>query len=206
MLREHFLGRQPSHFLKTDPIVKAFIVSECFFCSGWNFITPLFAIFVVENVTRGSIEAAAGGYSIFLISRVVFELICGRFFAHASDRKKLAVVIFGFFIISLAYLGFAFSKDILQIFIFYIILGAGIGLSTPAKNSVFSVHLDKNKEATEWSIADATSAICMALSTALGGFIAATYGFQALFLVGFFVNFLSIIPYALYIRRRPSHQ
>lgn len=202
MSREHFIARNPSHFLKADPIVKTFIISECFFCSGWNLVTPLFAVFVVDNVNKGSIELAASGFSAFLISRVVFELISGNFWSKGSDRKKMTLVCLGFFINSLAYIGFANSQSILQVFIFYIILGAGIGISTPTKNSLFSIHLDKNRETTEWSIADATAAICMALATALGGFIAATYGFKTLFILGAIVNMLAAIPYLLIYRKK----
>lgn len=201
MLSEHFLGRNPSHFLRVNPIVKAFIISECFYVSGWNLIIPLFAVFVVENVTQGSIETAAAGMSTYLIIRVIFELITGRYFSKVSESIKLFVIITGLIIMSVAFAGFAFSTNIVQVFIFYIILGVGVGLFMPTKNSVFSVHLDKNKETTEWSIADATAAISMALATALGGFVAANYGFRTLFLIGSAINFLSIIPYILYLRK-----
>lgn len=197
---EHFVGRNPSHFLKVNPIVKAFIISECFYVSGWNLIIPLFAIFVVENVTSGSIETAAAGMSTYLITRVISELVAGRYFSKVSESMKLIVIIAGIIIMSIAFAGFAFSVNIVQIFIFYIILGVGVGLFMPTKNSVFSVHLDKNKETTEWSIADATAAISMALATALGGFMAANYGFRILFFIGSAINFLSIIPYILYLK------
>lgn len=206
MSREHFIAHNPSHFLKTDPIVKTFIISECFFCAASNLITPLFAVFVVENVYQGSIELAASGFSTYLISRVVFELITGSLWAKGSDRKKMVLVTIGFLITSAAYLGFCYSQNITQIFLFYIVLGAGIGIATPTKNSLFSMHLDKNKEATEWSIADATAAICMALATALGGFIAASYGFRVLFVLAAWVNLIAIVPYFLiYIKKKKPH-
>lgn len=203
MSREHFISHNPSHFLKADSIVKTFIISECFFCAAWNLITPLFAVFVIDSITQGSIELAASGYSAFLISRVLFELITGNYLAKGSDKKKMILIALGFIICSFSYIGFSYSQNIAQIFIFYILLGAGIGISAPTKNSLFSIHLDKNREATEWSIADATAAICMALATALGGFIAASYGFRVLFVLGAIINLIAIIPYFLaYLGRR----
>ena len=44
MLKEQFIGRNPSHF-QVNPVVKAFIVSESFLWSAYNFIVPIFAIF-----------------------------------------------------------------------------------------------------------------------------------------------------------------
>ena len=63
-----------------------------------------------------------------------------------------------------------------------VVAGAGLGIASPAKNSLFSIHLDKNKEAIEMGVTDAVVLVCMALAGALGGFIAITYGFKILFI------------------------
>lgn len=194
MLPDRFLGKRPSHF-HINHIVKAYIVSEAFLWSAWDFIIPIFSLYVVGSVAGGSIQTAAIGYSTYLISRVIFELISGRILAKSSDRKKLVASILGMCFLSAAYIGFIFSDTILLVFLFYFVLGIGLGIAAPAKNSLFSIHLDKNKEATEWSITDAISFICMAMATALGGFVAATYGFQVLFMTAAVINMIATIPY-----------
>lgn len=202
MLKEQFLGRNPSHFLKVNPIVKAYIVSESFIWSAWNFTTPIFAVFATQNIRHGSVEIAASSFSTYLITRVIFELLSGKITSKYSDIKKMYVTIIGAGAISFAYLGFAFAVSIPELFLYYGLAGAGLGFMTPAKSSLFSVHLDKNKEASEWSIADATSFIAMAFATALGGFIAGTYGFKVLFLLASLVNLLAIPPYLIYMYNR----
>ena len=42
----------------------------------------------------------------------------------------------------------------------------------------------------------------MALATALGGFIAASYGFRLLFIIAGLVNLFAIPPYLLYLNRK----
>jgi len=102
-------------------------------------------------------------------------------------------------LLSIAYIGFSFSHSIVQLFFFYVITGVAIGIATPAKNSLFSAHLDHDKEPTEWSLYDAVTLMGIALATALGGFIASAYGFQPLFLLAALINILGIIPYLIYI-------
>ncbi len=201
MLRESFLGRNPSHF-NLNPIVKSYIISDSFLWSAWNLITPIFAVFVVENIEGGNIQLAASGYSIYLLSRVVFEIITGPYLGKSTDRKKFATTILGMILMSASYIGFANASNVIHIFIFYAVAGAGLGIASPAKNSLFSMHLDKNKEATEWGISDAISFICMALATALGGFIAGELGFKILFYVAAVVNILGIIPYLQFLKKR----
>ena len=201
MLREQFIGRNPTHFI-ASPIVKAFIISEIFLWSAWYAIIPIFGVFVVKSVPGGNIELAASGYSVYLISRVIFELVCGKSFANSSENKKLYVSIIGLILAGLGTLGFAFTNSILLIFIAFAIIGFGIGIASPVKNSLFSTHLDKNKETTEWGIYDAVVYICIAMSTALGGFIAAGYGFKIFFLIAGIWMLIGAIPYLLYIRRK----
>ncbi len=198
MFLDRFLGRRPSHF-ELNPIVKSYIISESFLWSAWDFVLPIIAIFIAKNIPGGNIQTAATGYSIYLISRVIFELVSGKFLQHTRDKKKMLIAIFGILCLSVAYSGFAFASSLQIIFLSYAILGAGLGIAAPAKNSLFAIHLDKNKESEEWSLNDAVCAIAMALATALGGFVAAEYGFQLLFWIAAVINLLSVIPYLLYV-------
>lgn len=200
MIKEQFIGRNPSHF-RVNPLVKSFIISEAFLWSAWNFIAPIFAIYVANRVAGGNINIAASAFSTYLIARVIFELISSKYFSKSSDNKKLKVTIIGIIFISIGYFGFAFSKTVLPVFIFYALSGAGFGIASPLKNSLFSTHLDKDKEPFEWSIYDTVIFIGMALSTALGGFIASIYGFTFLFILAATVNLLSSFPYILFVRK-----
>ena len=199
MLKEQFIGRNPSHF-QISPIVKAFIISEAFLWSAYNFVVPIFAIFVVNNIKGGNVQIAASAFSFFLIARVFAELIVCRYLSKTYDGRKFLITVFGMIVISVAYLGFVFSSTIITLFIFYGLAGIGLGIASPAKNALFSTHLDKDKEPTEWGVYDASTFFSMALAGVLGGFIANQYGFPALFLLASIVNLLGIIPYLLYIR------
>jgi MFS family permease len=203
MLKEIFIGRQPSHF-QMNPIIKAFIVAEMFLWSAWNFITPIFAVFAT-NIPGGGVEIAASAFSTYLIVRVIFELVSGKYLAGTGELEKFLITIMGMIIMSAAYIGFAFTQSVSSIFLYYGVIGIGLGIATPAKNSLFSSHLDKNKETFEWGLVDASVFIGMALSAVVGGFIANKYGFQLLFLVAAVVNLLGTIPYILYLHQEKKH-
>jgi len=194
MLKEQFIGRNPSHF-KLNKVVEAFIISETFLWSAWNFVTPIFAIFVVNSIKGGNIQIAASAYSVHLIARVIFEIISGKYLNEKADSNKLYLAISGMILMSISYIGFAFSHSVLTLFLFYILIGAGFGVASPAKYSLFTEHIDKDKATTEWSLYDAINLIGIASATALGGFIASLYGFTSLFILASIVNLLGIIPY-----------
>ena len=199
MLKEQFIGRNPSHF-RVNSIVEAFIVSETFIWSAWNFVTPIFAIFVISSIKGGNIQIAASAYSVHLIARVIFEIISGKHLGNKSDSHKLSLAILGIILMSIAYVGFAFSHSVFLLFAFYILVGIGMGVASPAKYSLFTEHIDKNKATMEWSLYDTAILIGIASATALGGFIASLYGFTFLFILASVINLLGTIPY-LFFRR-----
>lgn len=199
MLKEQFIGRNPSHF-KINPLVEAFILSETFLWSAWYFVIPILAIFVVKNIKGGDIQIAALAFSFYLSVRIIFEIIIGRYLSKKTEEYSFIVTFIGIVLLSASYLGFAFFHTIPSLFLSYAVMGVGLGIASPAKNALFVTHLDKNKEPSEWSIYDAVTFIGMAFSTALGGFIAAQYGFEFLFIFASILSLFSIVPYLLYTR------
>jgi predicted MFS family arabinose efflux permease len=201
MIKEIFLGRKPSDF-HVNSVVKAFIVSEIFLWSSWNAVIPIFAIFAATKIPGGNTEIAAASFSTYLIVRVVFELISGRFLSKSSDLQKFIMSISGIIFISIGYIGFALAKDVTALFIYYGVIGMGLGIASPAKNCLFSSHLDREKEVAEWSMYDSLVFMGMAMAATVGGFVANRYGFTFLFYIVSVTNLLSIIPYVLYAERK----
>jgi MFS family permease len=199
MLRELLIGNNPTQF-HVNPIVKVFILAETMLWGAMNFILPIFALFVT-TIPGGNVEVAATVFSVYMLIRVVFELVSGRLFAKTTDDKKLFITILGMVIMSAAYIGFAFSTNLFMLYSFYGLLGLGIGIISPVKNTLFSTHLDKNREATEWGILDAIVFFVIAVASAVGGYIAQMFGFQTLFLIAATINILGIIPYLFYFQQ-----
>lgn len=205
MIKEIFIGKKPSDF-HMNSVVKAFIISEIFLWSSWNAIIPIFAIFAASKIPGGNTEVAAASFSTYLISRVLFELISGRYLSKSNDTQKFIISIVGIILMSVGYMGFALTKNVSSLFIFYGVIGMGLGIASPAKNSLFSSHLDKDKEVTEWSIYDGFVFMGMAMAATIGGFVANRYGFTFLFYLVAITNLLSIIPYILYAKRRKINE
>lgn len=199
MLKEAFIGRVPTHF-NFNPLVKSFIVSEMILWSSYNLFTPILAVFVIEKIPGGTIEKAALGFSFYMVVRVVTEMVSGFLLSKKLAGKKFLVICIGLLVLSITYASFSLSTTLFQLYLSYGLLGVGLGISTPARMSLFSKHLDQNKEAFEWSLHDATSFVGMALAGALGGFVAQMYGFPLLFLIASVGNLMAVIPYLQFMK------
>ena len=185
--------------LKINSVIKAVILAEMLLWSGWNFIMPIFSIYITQ-LPDGSIEKAATSFSIYLFARVVFGLLSGKVLNKKRARYKFFVLMLGMSILSFSYLGLAFSKNVEGVYFFYAVIGFALGIASPAKNSLFSNNINKEKSTLIWGALDAGVFLSMAVSTIVGGFIAQKFGFEILFFIAAAINILAIIPYILYIR------
>ncbi len=199
-MKNFFCGHKPSHY-RMNYIVRSFILSESFFWSGFNFISPLLSIFVVRYIKGGTLATAATGVSVYMISRVILELFSGRLMEGKDDRQKIRMTILGLSLVAVAFWSYHWTTDLTTFYLVQVLVGMGLGLASPPKASLFSQHLDKNKATNEWSIYDGLTFIGMSLAAALGGFITQTYGFTLLFKAATVLVLLSLIPYFLLYSR-----
>lgn len=184
-----------------NKLVKTFIVSETLVWSGYNFIFPIIALFIVDNIQNASIETAATAFSVYLLTRVAAELFSGRYLTHTSVKRKMIILILGQAILTIAYLALSQANTITHLFASYFLVGLGLGFSTPAKLAVFSTHLDKNKESKEWGYWDAMSFLGMAIAGIIAGYVAKTRGFESVFYLAATINVLSIVPLILFFNK-----
>ncbi len=182
-----------------NPIVRGFIASETAFWSGINAVGPIFAVFVADHVSGGSVEAAGTSVTVYLLARVMVELFVARILNQSTDDKKFVFAMSGTFVVGLCYVGFMFADNIVTVLFLQAAVGASLAVASPAKYALFSEHLDKGKESTEWGVYDAVSMGGMALTAAIGGYVAQTYGFAFLFGIAATLILIGTLPFALFV-------
>lgn len=183
-----------------NPAVRAFIVSESLFWAAWNLVVPLFAVFVVQDIAGGTVAQAATGLTLYLLVRMVVELVVSRKSGALSNAQRAVIDVLGMVIVSIAYLIIAMVPTYSMALTFYALAGLGFGISSPVKYSFFSRSLEPQKEAAVWGMYDVANLSAMAVATLAGGFMAQWYGFKTLFLLSSAINIIGAIPYVFFIR------
>jgi sugar phosphate permease len=180
---------------KVNPVIRWYILSEFFFWSAWNTIGPVFSIFLIRAIPGSNISVATMAYSLHLVVRIVLELSLGRFFSRFGDRERVITALIGIMIVGVCNIGFAFIDSVWEAYVLYSLAGFGFGIAQPQKMAFFSTHLDKHKEAFEWSLYDAATMGGTAVVAIAGGWIVHNLGFQSLFAIAAMVNFVSMLPF-----------
>lgn len=180
--------RSVAHY-KINPIIKILILSDFLIWSSYQLFTPIFAIFITDKI-GGDIESVGIAVAIYLIFKSVCEVPVGIFIDRSkSEKDDLLASILGSLITAMAYFSYVFIDSISQLYVLQAILGIGAAIAFPGWYSIFTKHIDKGKEAFEWSMYDVLLGVGMAAAAALGGFVAEVHGFNTLFILVALITF-----------------
>ena len=176
-------------------VIKTLIVSDFFLNLGWGFLSPIFAIFILEKVTHGSLAEAAqiAGLSalFYWIPKSFFEIPIAIYLdKNHGEKDDFWFMVVGIFIMSFIPIGYIFCYTPWQIYLLQVFYAAGMAMALPAWMAIFTRHIDKGKEAFEWSMETTSIGTGAGIAGGLSGIIVAMVGFNVLFV---FVSAFTIL-------------
>lgn len=173
--------------------LKLLALSDLFILSGFGLISSILAIYINVNLSA-SIFFAGLATTVLLVTRSVLQL----FFSYKFNPKdRLWLLWIGSAVIALVPFGYFLSKNIWQLLIVQFIYGVGASMAYPAWNSLWSCHVEKGKKGFQWSVYNSTISIGVAITSAVGAWLAQFQSFDLVFIM---TGVLSIIGFAILLR------
>lgn len=171
-----------------NKIIKFLIVGDFFFNASLGLISPIFALFVVLKITNNDAATAAKvvGLATFFLwfIKSLIQIPIGKFLdKNYGEKDDFWFMFIGSFIIGISPFGYLFSTEIWHIYSISILQSVGLAMLVPPWYAVFTRHIDKNKEASEWGIDSTALGIGIGVAGAIGGFLVAQYGFNIIFIL-----------------------
>jgi MFS family permease len=159
--------------LKLNKIIKYLVASDLIFYTGWGLISPIFAIFLLDSIVGGTAFVVGMSAAVNLVVRSILRVPFG-IFADKNERIAYELMLWGLLVSALIPIGYIYSKTPMQIYLLQSVLGAGLAMSTAGWTALFSRHMDKGKESTEWGVDAVAVGLGPGIAAALGG-LAVTY-------------------------------
>jgi len=181
-----------------NKIVKVLITSDFFLNLGWGLLSPVFALFVLEKITYGNMSKAAevaGLAALFYwISKSFIEIPIGRFLDKRNGEKDdFWFMTIGTFVTAFVPIGYLFSTAPWHVYFFQVIHAVGMAMVLPSWLAIFTRHIDKGKEAFEWSMETTSIGAGAGIAGGLGGVMASLLGFKVLFIFVSVLTFISAL-------------
>lgn len=177
-----------------NKVIKFLIFSDLCLVAAGGLITPIFAVFLTDNINGGNVKVAGYAAAIYLITKSLAEIPLAQYLdKHAGEKDDLAFIIFGNFLITLAIFSYIKASLPWHIYVIEAVYALGAAFNFPGYNAIFSRHLKKGKEALTWTIDASLVEIGTGIAGAVGGIIVFRYGFNCLFICGAVFSFISAL-------------
>lgn len=177
--------------IKPNRIAKVLILSDLSFWAGWGLIAPIFAIFVIEKIQGGTMLVVGISSAIYWITNSLFRIPAGILLdTIPSEKDDYFFLVLGLFMASIIPLGYIFAKLPIHVYILQFLHGLAVAISLSGWSAIFTRHIDKGRESTDWGLDTTAIGIGMGVAGALGSWIADTFGFVFVFIL---VSILGLI-------------
>ena len=180
--------------LLVNKIIRTLVLGDIMFFSAYGLIGPIFAVFVTNQVTGATIATAGFAATINLLVRSLLQMPVARYIdRHKGEKDDFKFMVAGSTLISIVPFVYFFITTPLHLYLAQVVLGIGGALANPGWYAIFTRHIDKNKEGTEWTLENIGVGLAAAGAAAIGGILAQHFGFQNLFLIVGIISLLGLI-------------
>lgn len=157
--------------------LKILLAVNSIFVLAANLLGPLYAVYL-EGL-GGSIAMVSGTWSVMLLTTTLVNFVLIRYGDRIIEHEYLLIV--GFILRSLAWIGFVYAPSISAIILLQIVIGAGEAVGSTGFEALMAEHLDKSGHIRDYAVWKTISSVLAAIATLMGGLIATWYGFNPMF-------------------------
>jgi len=175
-------------FKSINKIIRIIIYWDFLINSAWGFLGPVFAIFIVQDITVGAAEKGAkvAGFAALFYWGIksILQIPIGKYLdKNHGERDDFLFMVIGTFLTGLVPFGYLISYLPWHIYFFQVIHAIGMAMVVPSSYAIFTRHIDRGKEAFEWSLDSTVLGVGMGITGAFGGLVAAYFGFKIIFIL-----------------------
>ena len=181
---------------------KILLIAELIVNFGAGLIGPFYAVFV--KGIGGTILDMGLTISLFSFTTGLLIILVGRI----SDKlDKSLVAVLGYYIYAFGTLGYLLVAKPWQLFLLQIVFAIGVACLAGPLTALFSQYIQKKKAGAQWGLAEGGGHMVVAVAVFLGTFVVKWWGFEALFVIMFFVQIMGAVVqnyFYLFTRKKKS--
>ena len=179
---------------KTNSIISSLLVSNILSNTGWAFISPILAVYVVRNINGGTIQAIGICYSIYWVVKGVLQL----FIAKSLDKVRgegddYFALLLGQLLDTVVPIAFLFAHSAAELYLIFFIYGIGDALYVPPWNAIFTRHVNPDQVSSQWALDSSGFNLGAAIAIVTGSALAVAFGFRTVFVLVAIAQIISLV-------------
>lgn len=176
-------------------VILTLVLSDFLVISAPGLLSPIIAVFLTTQIAGGTLATVGFATTIFWVIKSVVQVPV----AHYADNRRgeaddFAMMLVGSCLASVVpLLYYFFANEVWHVFALEALNGIGYAMMVPTYLAIFTRHIDKYKEGTEWTLHSNAVGLGFAAAAGLGGLMAERYGFRVIFLLVSATMFLGTV-------------
>lgn len=150
---------------------------------------PFYAIFVGK--VGGDIEVAGMAVALLFFIRGLASIIIAKFENKFKETEYFLII--GGLLRSVGFAGYIFVKEPIHLGYISFVLGIADAIIYPAADALFSRHVEKGQDVSQWGWWEVMESWGTALGALIGGFVASLFGFNAVFFAMAIISVLNAV-------------
>ncbi|MDX1608303.1 MAG: MFS transporter [Candidatus Spechtbacterales bacterium] len=168
---------------KLNRVVRTLIFYDFIVYAGWGLVSPVFAVYILDEIKGGTIFVVGIAISIYWTSKALMQIPIGKYLDQKQARQtNLNFLMMGTAIMSTIPLFYIFADQIWHILILQFVHAIGVSMAVPAWGGVFMTHVEKGRESESWSAESSILGLGLGAAGFIGGFVISNYGYTPIFI------------------------
>ncbi|MFZ5932669.1 MAG: MFS transporter [Patescibacteria group bacterium] len=166
-----------------NKILRVLVASDILVYSGFGLMSPIFAVFVTDQISGGTLITVGIAEAIYLGIKSLFQIPIGILIDETEGEKiDFWLAFLGSVLMAVAIFLYLFATQPIHIYLIEIIFGVAGAMAYPAWMGLFTRNLEEGRESFIWGLHSTGTELSSAMAAALGGLLAENLGFNSLFL------------------------
>lgn len=179
-----------------NKIISTLIFTDIAIFTGWGLIAPIFSVFILKNIEGGDVQVAGFAAGIYFLVRSVAQIPIGRYLdKNRGEEDDFWFMVAGAAVGIVIPMGYLLASAPWHIYALQAVYALGAAMYSPPWGGIFTRHMDKGKEARVWSVETSAIGLGAGIAGIVGGTIAETVGFHALFIFVSLMNAVGVVGY-----------
>jgi len=168
-----------------NKVVLTMVYADFLLISATGFLTPISAVFVTTQIVGATVATVGFATTIFWVVKSAIQIPVSTYAdAKRGERDDYQLMLIGSVIAStVPLLYYYFAREVWHVFAFEVLNGIAYAMHVPTWLAIFTRHIDKHKESSEWTLHSNAIGLGFAATAAIGGVLADRFGFRVLFLL-----------------------
>lgn len=177
---------------KLNYAISTLVLSDLFLYFGLGLISPIFSIFVLDNIPGATLSTIGTSVAIYWLARIFSVIPISWLLDEIKGEKdEYYAVLIGTTFLAIIPLFYIFANQITHLYMIEFFKGVANSLVVPAWRVLFTRFANKNQVGFSWSLADLGIGVATASSAYAGSVIAQRFGFKVLFVMVSILSFVA---------------